>query len=69
MAEKILSYLRTDKIGFVINTTSSMKRISTDDEYAMRRTGVEFLIPVITRIETAKALIDAIAQNGHDSMI
>jgi len=67
--EDILSYLMTGKIGFVINTTSSMKRINIDDEYAIRRTAVEFLIPVLTRIETAKALIDAIAQNGHDSMI
>jgi carbamoyl-phosphate synthase large subunit len=66
--EDILNYLMNGKIGFVINTPTTVKRTSLDDEYAIRRTAIEFLIPVITRIETAKALVDAIAQNGYDSM-
>jgi len=46
------------KIGLVINSPTPARRESIDDEYAIRRTAVEFLIPVITRMETALALAD-----------
>ena len=34
---------------------------------SLRRMAVEFLIPVITNIETARALVDSMAKNGYDS--
>ena len=60
----ILEYLRERKIGLVINVPESSGRGVLDDEYIIRRTAVEFFVPVITRPETAKALVDALEQNG-----
>jgi len=63
----ILEYLRERKIGLVINIPSAAGRESLDDEYIIRRTAVEFFVPVITRMETAKALVDSLEQNGYIS--
>jgi len=62
----ILDYLRQQKIGLVINTPSVESRESLDDEYIIRRTAIEFFVPVITRIETVKALVDSLEQNGYN---
>ena len=63
----ILEYLRERKIGLVINIPNPIGRASLDDEYVIRRTAVEFFVPVITRLETAKALVDSLEQNGYGS--
>lgn len=67
--EGIVDYLMNKKIGLVINTVSPDSKESLDEGYAIRRAAVEFLIPVITRIETAKALTDALEQNSYGSML
>lgn len=64
--EDVLDYIAKGKVGFIINTPSSRKAL--DDEYAIRRAAVEFLVPVITRIETAKTLVDALEQNGYNNL-
>lgn len=38
-----------------------------EDDYAIRRMAVEFLIPFVTNIETARALVDSLEKNGYDS--
>ena len=53
----------------VINTPHVLNRNSIDDNYKIRRTAVEFFIPVITRIETAEALADALIKMGGELMI
>ncbi|MDQ1279114.1 MAG: carbamoyl-phosphate synthase large subunit [Thermoproteota archaeon] len=65
--EDILDYLMNRRIGLVINSPIPARRESLDDEYAIRRTAVEFLIPVITRMETALALVDSLEKNSHNS--
>ena len=67
--ESIVNYLRNQKIGLVINTLHTNDRLGSDDGYAIRRAAVEFLIPVITQIETAKALVEALEQNNYGSMM
>ncbi|MFH0897778.1 MAG: carbamoyl-phosphate synthase (glutamine-hydrolyzing) large subunit [Candidatus Bathyarchaeota archaeon] len=67
--EGILDYLMNKKIGLVINTVASGSRASYDYGYTIRRTAVEFLTPVVTQIETAKALVDALEQNSYGSML
>jgi carbamoyl-phosphate synthase large subunit len=64
---EILDLLKEQKIGLVINTPNSAVRKSVDDEYLIRRTAVEFFVPVLTRIETAMSLVNALEQNGYDS--
>jgi hypothetical protein len=53
----------------VINTPSTTSHRSVDDGYSIRRTAVEFLVPVITNLETARALVRAISENGSDFSI
>jgi len=65
----IVDYFMNKKIGLVINTLSPDSKESYDEGYAIRRAAVEFLVPVITRIETAKALTDALEQNSYGSML
>ncbi|MEM2920993.1 MAG: carbamoyl-phosphate synthase (glutamine-hydrolyzing) large subunit [Candidatus Bathyarchaeia archaeon] len=62
----ILDYLKDGKVGFVVNTPTSGSRRSFDDGYVIRRTAVEFFVPVITRLETAKALVDSLEENGYN---
>jgi hypothetical protein len=66
-APDILEYIRERRIGLVINIPNPVGKESLDDEYIIRRTAVEFLIPVITRMETAKALVDSLLKNGYNS--
>ena len=67
--ENIIESLSKHEIGMVINTPHVLNRNSIDDNYKIRRTAVEFFIPVITRIETAEALADALIKMGGELMI
>jgi len=51
-------------VGLVINTPTPTKRATIDDSYTIRRVAVEFSVPVITRMETAKALVKALRERG-----
>jgi len=64
----ILDYLAKGRIGLVINTPTASRRETVDDEYIIRRTASEFNVPVITRIETAEALVNALEQNGSTAI-
>ena len=67
--EGIIESLSKHEIGMVINTPHVLNRNSIDDNYKIRRTAVEFFIPVITRIETAEALADALIKMGGELRI
>jgi methylglyoxal synthase len=67
--EGIINYLSKKKIGLVINTIPPNTSKSDSEGYLIRRTAVEFLIPVITRIETAQALVSALEQHNYGSML
>jgi methylglyoxal synthase len=67
--EDIMSYLTDQKIGFIINTPTSTSRKTLDDEYVIRKMASEFLIPMATRIETAKAIVDALERRGYHSIM
>ena len=69
IGEDILDYLTEQKIGFIINTPTSTSRKTLDDEYVIRKMASEFLIPVATRIETAKAIVDALERRGYHSIM
>lgn len=67
--KSILDSLARREIGLVINTPTVVKEYSLDDGFAIRRVATEFFVPVLTRIETAKALVDALVQNGYNPVI
>ena len=55
-------------VGLVINTPTPIKEKTIDDNYIIRRTAVEFSVPVLTRIETAKAFMKALAEKGYSKL-
>ncbi|MFQ5997880.1 MAG: carbamoyl-phosphate synthase (glutamine-hydrolyzing) large subunit [Candidatus Bathyarchaeia archaeon] len=52
-------------VGLIINVPSPSKGTTVDDSYIIRRAAVEFSVPVLTRIETAYALIKALREMGN----
>ena len=67
--EGIIESLINHEIGLVINIPDVLNRYSIDDNYKIRRTAVEFFIPVITRIETAEVVADALLKIGHNTFL
>jgi carbamoyl-phosphate synthase large subunit len=65
--EAIIDYLVERRIGFIIHSPTFEDEKGVGKGYTLRRMAVEFLIPVITNLETARALVDSMAQNGYDS--
>lgn len=55
-----MSLLTSGKVGMVINTPDLKDKSTLEDMYAIRRTAVEFAIPVITSLEVAEKIIEAI---------
>ncbi|GGF00789.1 carbamoyl-phosphate synthase (glutamine-hydrolyzing) large subunit [Hymenobacter cavernae] len=54
-----LTYLREKKIDLVINIPKNLTKGELDNDYKIRRTAVDFNIPLITNARLAKAFIKA----------
>ncbi|MEM2821518.1 MAG: hypothetical protein QXM98_04615, partial [Thermoproteota archaeon] len=56
-------------IGLVINTPDLRDKETLRDMYVIRRTAVEFAIPVVTSLEVAERIIEAMRfkNNNHES--
>ena len=65
--KSIQDYLANRQVGFVINSPSFGDGKCFTDGYAIRRIAVEYLIPVVTNIETAQALVTALHESGLDT--
>ncbi len=55
-----ISFLASGRIGMVINTPDQKDKSTLEDMYAIRRTAVEFAVPVITSLEVAEKIVEAI---------
>ncbi len=62
--EKILEYIKNDKISLVINTPTKGK-ISTRLGFHLRRTAMEYNVSCITSIDTAKAVLEILEHMVH----
>ena len=67
-AEDIVERLKRREIGLVINTPKPTRWETIDDSYVIRRTAVEFMIPVITRIEAAEALVRVLEEGALERL-
>jgi methylglyoxal synthase len=67
--DSIVEYLVNRRIGFVIHSPTFGDEKSFRDGYAIRRMAVEFLIPVVTNIESARTMVDSLEKNGYDSIL
>ncbi len=54
------SFLASGRIGMVVNTPDPKDKSTLEDMYTIRRTAVEFAIPVITSLEVAEKIVEAI---------
>ncbi|MEM2351151.1 MAG: carbamoyl phosphate synthase large subunit, partial [Thermoproteota archaeon] len=64
-----MSFLTSGGIGLVINTPDLRDKETLRDMYVIRRTAVEFAIPVVTSLEVAERIIEAMRfkNNNHES--
>jgi len=56
----ILDYLKENKIDLVVNIPKNNKREELTNGYLIRRTAVDFEVPLITDIKIAKQMVEAL---------
>ena len=61
---EIIDEIARGEIGLIVNTVSYPNIETITDGFTIRRTGAEFLVPVLTRIETAEAFFKALEREG-----
>jgi len=62
-----ISFLSSEKIGLVINTPDLKDKSTLEDMYAIRRTAIEFAIPVVTSLEVAEKIVEAIRFKNNNN--
>ena len=55
-----LSYIADGKIDLVINIPKNVDRKELDNDYMIRRKAVDFGVPLITNLQLAKRLVEAL---------
>jgi len=61
---EIIDEIAGGEIGLIVNTVSYPNIETVTDGFTIRRTAAEFLVPVLTRIETAEAFFKALEREG-----
>jgi len=61
---EIIDEIARGGIGLIVNTVSYPNIETVTDGFTIRRTAAEFLVPVLTRIETAEAFFKALEKEG-----
>jgi len=61
---EIIDEIVRGEIGLIVNTVSYPNIETVTDGFTIRRTAAEFLVPVLTRIETAEAFFKALGMEG-----
>jgi carbamoyl-phosphate synthase large subunit len=59
----VMTYLQKKKLDFVINIPNHYKPLELDDAYQIRRTAVDFSVPLITNLQLAKAFIKSMQRH------
>ncbi|MEM2997365.1 MAG: carbamoyl-phosphate synthase (glutamine-hydrolyzing) large subunit [Thermoproteota archaeon] len=62
-----ISFLSSGRIGMVVNTPDPKDKSTLEDMYTIRRTAVEFAIPVITSLEVAEKIVEAIRFKNNNN--
>jgi len=60
-----ISFIASGRTGLVINTPDLTDKATLKDMYAIRRTAIEFAIPVITSLEVAEKIVEAISVKNN----
>ena len=64
-----LDYLRERKIDLVINIPKNLTKTELANDYTIRRSAVDFNIPLITNARLASAFLYAICRFGPEDLI
>jgi methylglyoxal synthase len=65
--DSIIDYLHNRQIGLIIHNPTFWDKAGSAEGYALQRMAVELLIPMITNIGSARALVNSMEKNGYDS--
>ncbi len=63
-----LDYIKSKKIDLVINIPKNLSKNELDNDYRIRRTAVDYNIPLITNARLARAFINAFTQIKIDDL-
>ena len=63
-----MSYLHDKKIDMVINIPKNLTKAELDNDYQIRRTAVDFNIPLVTNARLASAFINAFTKLSMDDL-
>ena len=58
----VLDYLRSGKIDLVINIPKNYQEVELTNDYIIRRTAVDFAIPLFTNVQLARRFVEAISR-------
>ena len=64
----VMSYLHDKKIDMVINIPKNLTKAELDNDYKIRRTAVDFNIPLVTNARLASAFINAFTKLTMDDL-
>ncbi|MBI2129844.1 carbamoyl-phosphate synthase (glutamine-hydrolyzing) large subunit [Candidatus Woesearchaeota archaeon] len=63
-----LSYIADGKIDLVINIPKSIEKEELDNDYLIRRKAVDFDVPLITNLQIAKRLVEAMSRTKVEEL-
>jgi carbamoyl-phosphate synthase large subunit len=63
-----LDYIREKKIDLVINIPKNLSKSELDNDYTIRRSAVDYNIPLITNARLASAFLTAVCQRSMDDI-
>jgi carbamoyl-phosphate synthase large subunit len=63
-----MTYLAEGKIELVINIPKNIEKEELDNDYLIRRRAVDFNIPLITNLQLAKRLVEALQKTPPESL-
>jgi carbamoyl-phosphate synthase large subunit len=58
----VLEYLRTGKIERVINIPKNYQEEELTNDYIIRRTAVDFAVPLFTNVQLARQFVEALSR-------
>jgi carbamoyl-phosphate synthase large subunit len=64
----IMDYLTERKIEFVISIPDPGRKSSFDSDYILRRTAVDYSIPLLTNLQVAELFVQALALKKPDDL-
>ncbi|MFW5851947.1 MAG: hypothetical protein ACOCWB_06975, partial [Bacteroidota bacterium] len=63
-----LDYLKEKKIDLVINIPKNLSKAELDRDYTIRRSAIDFNIPLLTNARLAKAFVEAFCMRKQEDI-